>query len=240
MTNAHEQDATVAMQWSPELVRSFWEYYARNRQDDYFTHLFGDQIYAETRRFFPTDAELLDYGCGSGFLLQILLKTHRAAGCDFTPENVHVTRTKVAHFPNLIDLYTVEDVLRLERRFDVLYVVETVEHVLDLDLNRFFSTLNKLLKPGGTIIVTTPNNEDLQTGTVFCPSCRQTFHRWQHVRSFDQHGITAFMQRGGFVCREIFATDFSAKTSWQQIKRCLRGFLGRPNPHLVYVGTRAI
>lgn len=230
---------STALEWTPQLVQAFWQHYARNRQEDYFTHLFGDRIIQLTRRYYGTEATICDYGCGSGFLLEHILRSHRAAGCDFTPENIEATRRRVGGMPNLLDLFTVADAAKPGRKFDVIYVVETVEHVLEGSLEPFFAALRGLLKPGGAIIATTPNDEDLQAGTVFCPSCRHTFHRWQHLRSFNVSTITAFMDKGGFVATEVFTTDFSAKDPWPRLKSLLRPYLGKYNPHLVYIGRMA-
>lgn len=231
-------EESIALEWTPELVREFWQHYAKNRQEDYFTNLFGDRIMEITSRYYAADAAICDYGCGSGFLLEHILKSHRAAGFDFTPQNIDATRKRIGHMPNLIDLFSVGDAKKVGPQFDVLYVVETVEHVLEPDLDLFFASLGELLKPRGTIIVTTPCNEDLQANTVFCPCCNHTFHRWQHVRTFDEVSISAFMSRGGFISEKAFATDFSAKTPWRKFKSWLRPLFRRPNPHLVYVGRK--
>lgn len=231
-------EKSKALEWTPTLVKEFWQHYAENRQEDYFTNLFGDRIMAVTKKYYSKNATICDYGCGSGFLLTHILKTHRAAGCDFTPQNLEVTRQKVGKLSNLTELFTVEDAIKGGKKFDVLYVVETVEHVLDPDVEGFFIALSNLLNPGGTIILTTPNDEDLQASTVFCPCCKHTFHRWQHVRSFNKKSISAFMESHGFECVEAFSTDFSAKSAWQILKSKLRPLLGKYNPHLVFIGRK--
>lgn len=231
-------EKAVRLDWTPELVKAFWQHYAQDRQEDYFTNLFGDRIVEVTRSYYSADALICDYGCGAGFLLEHILKSHRAAGYDFTPQNIEATRARIGHMPNLIDVCLVGDVSQTESQFDVLYVVETVEHILPADLGTFFFTINKLLKPGGRIIVTTPFNEDLQASTVFCPCCKHTFHRWQHIRSFDKSSIVSFMSQGGYEASKVFIVDFSCKTLWRKLKSWLRPYIGRTNPHLVYVGKK--
>jgi SAM-dependent methyltransferase len=225
------------LEWSDELLASFWGYYAQHRQEDYFTGLFGDRILDLTRGFYRADAVVCDYGCGSGFLLEKLLRTHRAAGCDLSEDNLAEVRRRLGSAPNLVATFRV-GAAPVDVRFDAVYVVETVEHVLDRHEERFFAGLSSLLRPGGVVIVTTPHAENLAAETVFCPACRHTFHRWQHVRRFDPDSLAAFFARRGFEPVKVFTTDFGARSPWRRLKARLRPALGRVNPHLVYVGRR--
>jgi 2-polyprenyl-3-methyl-5-hydroxy-6-metoxy-1,4-benzoquinol methylase len=226
------------LEWTDEQLSTFWGYYAEQRQEDYFTRQFGDRILAMTRSFYRRDAEVCDYGCGPGFLLEKLLRTHRAAGCDFAEGNLSAVRQRLAAHPNLIGAYKVTEV-PAGTAFDVVYIVETVEHVLERHREDFFRNVLRLVRPGGIVIATTPNAEDLSASTVFCPGCRHDFHRWQHVRSFDAESLPRFFAGIGFTTVRTFTTDFSARSSWQKAKARLRPAIGKKNPHLVYVGRRS-
>lgn len=225
------------LEWTDEQLAGFWDYYAEQRQEDYFTNLFGDRILALTRRFYRPDALVCDYGCGSGFLLERLLRTHRAAGCDFSEANLEAVRQRLGGHRNLAATFRVGEP-PAGHLFDALYVVETVEHVLDRHEALFFANIAGLLRPGGVVVVTTPNAEDLSAETVYCPHCRHQFHRWQHVRSFDAESLAAYFGQHGFERVETFTTDFAARTPWQALKAKLRPLLARKNPHLVYVGRK--
>lgn len=225
------------MEWSDERLAIFWDYYAQHRQEDYFTGLFGDRILDVTRRFYAPHAAVCDYGCGSGFLLEKLLQTHRAAGCDLSEQNLAATRKRVAEHPHLLGVFRVGEAA-MQGQFDALYAVETVEHILERHEESFFRNLRALLRPGGIAIATTPHGENLRADTVYCPACRHEFHRWQHVRSFDAGSLATFFERHGFEPVSVFTTDFTARSPWQRVKAMLRPVLGRGNPHLVYVGRR--
>jgi len=231
-------DRPVApLEWNDELLASFWGYYAQHRQEDYFTGLFGDRILELTRRFYAADAIVCDYGCGSGFLLEKLLRSHRAAGCDLSEDNLAAVRRRVGNHPNLVATFRVGSP-PVDMRFDALYAVETVEHVLARHEEGFFHNLAELLRPGGVVVVTTPHAENLDAEIVFCPGCRHTFHRWQHVRSFDADTLAGFFAQRGFEPISVFTTDFAARSPWRRLKARLRPALGRVNPHLVYAGRR--
>jgi 2-polyprenyl-3-methyl-5-hydroxy-6-metoxy-1,4-benzoquinol methylase len=231
-------DRTEALEWTNQLVGKFWAHYAKHRPEDYFTYLFGDRLIAVTAPFLTPKATVLDYGCGSAFLLERLLRQHKAAGYDWSTENIGAAASRVGRHRNLLGLYAGERGERPKGQYDAVYFVETIEHVLEAQLTSTFAELSSLLAPGGTLIVTTPNDEDLQAQTVFCPCCERTFHRWQHLRSFTERSLRELMEQRGFSTHVVFTTDFSAKTPWQKLKTHLRPRLGRKNPHLVYVGKK--
>lgn len=226
------------LEWTDERLSTFWGYYAEQRQEDYFTAQFGDRILDLTRRFYAADALVCDYGCGSGFLLEKLLRTHRAAGCDFAEANLAAVRQRLGTNANLVATFRVGE-KPANLQCDAAYVVETVEHVLERHEEQFFANVSGVLRPGGVVIATTPNAEDLAGQTVYCPQCRHEFHRWQHVRSFDAAALGDYFGRRGFIEVETFTTDFAARSPWQKIKAHLRPRIGRKNPHLVYVGRKA-
>jgi SAM-dependent methyltransferase len=231
------EQRAAPLEWTDEQLSTFWGYYAEQRQEDYFTRQFGDRILDLTRRFYAPGALVGDYGCGSGFLLEKLLRTHRAAGFDFAERNLAAVREHLGGQPNLAGVHRV-DAVPADLRCDAVYVVETVEHVLPRHEETFFANLARLVRPGGVVIATTPNGENLAADTVFCPGCRHEFHRWQHVRSFDAATLAAFFERRGFEPIAAFTTDFAAATPWRRAKARLRPALGKKNPHLAYVGRR--
>ena len=77
-------------------------------------------------------------------------------------------------------------------------MVEVIEHILDEQLDETLGRLAALTKPAGTLVVTTPNNEDLDLGMAYCPVSNLLFHRWQHVRSFTRETLCAVLDRFGF------------------------------------------
>jgi 2-polyprenyl-3-methyl-5-hydroxy-6-metoxy-1,4-benzoquinol methylase len=224
------------LEWTDEQLSSFWSYYAEQRQEDYFTGQFGDRILTLTHGYYRADARVCDYGCGYGFLLEKLLRSHHAAGCDFTEANVEAVRQRLGSHPNFAGAFRIGEPPPAGQ-FDAVYVVETVEHVLPRHEAQFFENVAAVLRPGGVVIVTTPHAENLEGDTVYCPGCRHAFHRWQHVRSFDAASLTEFFRRR-FDAVGTFTTDFAARTPWQRLKARLRPALGRRNPHLVYVGRK--
>jgi 2-polyprenyl-3-methyl-5-hydroxy-6-metoxy-1,4-benzoquinol methylase len=121
--------------------------------------------------------------------------------------------------------------------------VEVIEHLSDEQLEGTLDIIKRLLAPGGVIVFTTPNDEDLGASRLYCPECDHVFHRWQHIRSWSAESITAFLTAQGFRDVKAWTTDFSPPVglgAWGQVRRAFRAIgNGRDTglPHLVASGT---
>jgi len=82
--------------------------------------------------------------------------------------------------------------------FDVIFVFEVIEHILDDDLAETFALIHLLLAPNGRLIITIPNNEDIELASVVDPRGEILFHRWQHVRSLNRQSLSQMLERFGF------------------------------------------
>lgn len=53
------------------------------------------------------------------------------------------------------------------------------------------------------IIITVPNRECLKGATIECGQCQTNFHRYLHVRSFDDDRMRGLFSEHGFECTEV-------------------------------------
>ena len=77
-------------------------------------------------------------------------------------------------------------------------MAEVIEHILDEQLEATLERIADLTRPGGILVVTTPNNENLELGMAYCPVSNILFHRWQHVRSFTDLSLVGLLSSYGF------------------------------------------
>ena len=102
---------------------------------------------------------VLDYGVGSDFGT-LLLSQHasRVVGVDVFPKTIAFCkkfhRKPNTKFIRIRDSYTTPFP---DNHFDVVTSFQVIEHIKDVE--RYLRELHRVLKPGGTIIITTPNKE---------------------------------------------------------------------------------
>ena len=105
---------------------------------------------------------LLDIGCGSGaFTIGATLRGYSSVGLSWDEGNQKKAADRAAiigarpvEFP-IIDARKLDMFAELKGRFDVVICLEVVEHIID-DL-KLFRDMAACLKPGGRLLLTTPN-----------------------------------------------------------------------------------
>jgi 2-polyprenyl-3-methyl-5-hydroxy-6-metoxy-1,4-benzoquinol methylase len=228
------------LQWTDETVHRYWKWLARF-PEQYFTYQFGDIIVFRLRPWLEGRQTVLDYGCGTGHLVRHLAALGgRVTASDFSPSAVAATIERNGDIPGFDGAFAVDQLVAGTRKYDAIVSVEVIEHLSDTHLDSFFSSLSVLLAQDGIVVLTTPNDEDLELSQVYCPQCDQAFHRWQHVRSWSETTLTSEMERRGFEVIHTLTCDFSH--NWQRqpleaLKRFVKAILGRPHrqPHLACI-----
>jgi SAM-dependent methyltransferase len=194
--------------WTPEQVTAFWNYESRfpNR---YFTRHAAPGLVDVLRQYFSKSDDVLDYGCGAGHLLaQLLSNGYRAAGADQSPETLAGIERQFAGRPGFLGAASPEAWVASGRRFEAIFVVEVVEHLYDEWLDTLLQTVKQLAKPGGRILFTTPNEEDLSKDSLLCPASMRVMHRMQHVRSWSKETLSSHLEARGLPVMQAFPTDF--------------------------------
>ena len=225
--------------WDDDAVRRFWAYQAHSPRP-YFAENFGTEIARRFARHVPPGGHCIDLGCGSGGLVGALLaRGFIVSAADDSIDNVERVTRQFGHEPRFLGARLTHAAGEPLPPADAVFSVETVEHIIDQRLGGYFDTIRACLKPGGVLIVTTPNDEDLEGAKVFCPESGAVFHPMQHMRSFDSAELRSFLAGFGFEARLVFATDFglSLRTPKLWIADKAKRLLGmgtRP-PHLVAI-----
>lgn len=239
----------AALVWTPEMVQRFWDYEA-NFPDKFFTRSRRHQIIRTLGRYLPANGTVLDYGCGPGNLIAPLLDAgFRVAGMDMSPSARASVRAQYGARERFLGVYDQEEISRAGMGFDAIIVAEVIEHLYDAQLDSLLATLSGLASGDTHIVFTTPNEEDLQENHILCPVSGEVFHRWQHVRSWSESTLTAYLESRGLRVTRTFTTDFDITLAirgkhhplrgrwWTALRRLLR-YKRQPQrkrPHLVAV-----
>jgi 2-polyprenyl-3-methyl-5-hydroxy-6-metoxy-1,4-benzoquinol methylase len=124
------------------------------------------------------------------------------------------------------------------RAFDVVFLLETIEHLEPSALDRALKELARIVRVGGSVVVTTPNREDITARLTMCPDCGAIFHPIQHVSSWNRTSLASVMKPYGF--EMIVAREYFLATSWRRtlVTTWAAQALRRTLPNLVYIGRR--
>jgi len=111
-----------------------------------------------TRRLVPADRPLriLDVGCGTGLNARHLAAMgHTVVGTDLSP--VAIEKFKQNGFDGIVcDMEKDAGVPLPDASFDLVFASEVIEHIADTAT--FLAELHRLVRPGGTLILSTPNS----------------------------------------------------------------------------------
>jgi 2-polyprenyl-3-methyl-5-hydroxy-6-metoxy-1,4-benzoquinol methylase len=142
----------------------------------------------------PKGLELLDYGCGSGVLLQSLARSgHRVTGADISEGMLEEARKNVptVSYGETVRLVRVNDRCEggyADRLYDGIVSLGVFEYLDGLDEPRtLIKLLSQQLKPGGFLIVSVPNRR----------SWLRQAERWVHSHPYCFRALNLFSHLTG-------------------------------------------
>ncbi|WP_085521248.1 methyltransferase domain-containing protein [Tuberibacillus sp. Marseille-P3662] len=153
---------------------------------------------------------VLDFACGSGYGTQFIAKTRRREvseiiGVDISEEAIHYAKGRYNHplasyqIANVLD----PDLPQKLGTFDTLLSFETIEHVPDEQ--QFIKQVWHLLKPGGTLVLSTPfgqgkhkpSSEPFHYFQLTPDEFEALFKDFDDVEIYHQRGVTIEPPRKG-------------------------------------------
>ena len=145
--------------------------------------------------FFPESlrgANILDIGCGSGSLLD-MLKNISLSQIGVEPCGPYLqSLTKRGYKIYSSASEAIED---NKEMIDYGFSIQVIEHVKNPI--EFLKEIRKLIKPGGRLLISTPNRNDILM-TLLKDKFYQFFYRTQHRWYFDEASLSKCAQSAGF------------------------------------------
>lgn len=138
------------------------------------------------------DEAILDIGCGYGFLLRAFQKAgyRNVCGLEISEQQAAVARRHgllVHTTPN-----TVEWLLKRRSSFDLITLVDVLEHVERNQQIELLEAIKNSLTPGGRLLIEVPNANSVVSN-------RWRYNDWTHYTSFTEHSLKFVLQSSGFL-----------------------------------------
>lgn len=217
--------------------------------NDYFALLGGKDLMRVVDKYLHFQGKrVMDYGCGIGILTEEILRKYKPSevyACDPASESVKETKKRCNKYPSFKAAYVItNEKLPLEDgKFDIIFATEIVEHLSDEALEFLLKQVHRLLRVGGFLVVTTPNEENLKKNIVVCPDCGCYYHRMQHIRSWSKKTLPDYVNQYGFKeLKTITMTLYERNSVKKKIIADLYNFLmhmiKRKPKNLIYVAEK--
>jgi dolichol-phosphate mannosyltransferase len=188
----------------PDITTLYGEnYYDSWRLDDNQNELWTIKIktyraYLDLlSRYLPealSSPRLLDIGCAHGFMLEAARQRGwRASGIEISPAaSVARQRGFVVYDRPL------EDLKIPDGTFDAITAIDVLEHIPDI--RGFMAELYRILKPGGALLIVTPD-----VGSWVAKTMRDMWphYKTEHLFYFTKRSLSMFLRRKGFRVRRI-------------------------------------
>ena len=139
--------------------------------------------------------DALDLGCGDGRLTREL-RAERLTGADVSAVALRRARSRVRG-AELVELAPDEPLPFADGSFDLVLCAETLEHVRDVQL--LLSEVRRVLRPGGTLALTTPAHGRLTALRAALVGFEKVFDPLSpHLRFFTARSLRALLAELGF------------------------------------------
>lgn len=191
--------------WRPALVsdrdayrRPMYATYASDFQgaserfDPAAAERWGRTYHRYLTPYLPRDrsAAILDAGCGAGMLLHLLsgLGYQSLTGVDISAEQVALARQVV---PDVSEGNALKHLRSYGQHYDLIFALDVLEHLYKDEILEFLDACFAALRPGGRIVLQTPNADSPWVSTV-------RYGDFTHELAFNRKSLAALLRRAGF------------------------------------------
>ena len=171
---------------------------------------------------YKTAGRLLDIGCSAGFFL----KTARDNGWETCGIELSEDTSRIARerYKLEVSTGTIEEVSLEPNSFDVVTMWDLIEHTVN-PVNTMLAA-NSVLKPGGLVLLSTPNIDGLFPKLSYKVS--KIINYWphpeppHHLFQFSKKTLTRLLTETGFIPLEIADRRYSIPYTFGNLKSVIR------------------
>ena len=157
---------------------------------------------------FESGKKILDVGCADGDILSPFARLHEIHAVDISA-GLAAKAVQAGLRARVHDLES-GPLPFGDKTFDVVFSGENIEHYVDTDW--MLSEVNRVLKPGGTFVLTFPNIRTLLSVAMMLfldlPPMYSARYRSPHYRDFTLRTIKIALKNHGFAVRKSIGCSF--------------------------------
>ncbi len=174
--NYHSSFNSVTNTSDDKIIKSLYAHY------DY-------KILSTLNRYNKT-SNILELGCGPGYLLQYLSAKgfNNTFGIDISPEQIEIAKSKGC---NVMLTDALEFLKENENKYDVIFAFDFIEHFTKDELIEMSNLIHKSLNYGGVFIIRTPNGQGIFSGTII-------YGDLTHQTIFNPNSLIQLLTQAGF------------------------------------------
>ncbi|MCU0418237.1 MAG: methyltransferase domain-containing protein [Cyclobacteriaceae bacterium] len=203
-----------------------WEKYSADHLQRY--HYFGAHYAGKS---------VLDIACGVGYGSAIIhqLGATRVCGVDISEEAITFAKKNYSRSIEFVQ----SDYRALaadQPLYDLIVSFETLEHLPEP--GDFLEKMSRLLKPGGSLLCSTPNKQKFSAQGIHNPfhvneltltEFREVFSRYFHITGHYRQDESLPFQRFQYLKKNILELHFTIQsTPYMRVKNAIKRLLGKP------------
>ena len=195
--------------WDHDKVGKYWDVFGNIKPDSPWFSIKAlgwllprIKIILKDKTSHKANIKILDMGSGSGEFIE---SVRQYTGCDCYGVDLSEDRVSIAskQFPQVsFCVGSLAETGLESSSFDLIISTQTIEHLLDEDVDQSIIEMRRLLKTDGRLLLTTRFEEDLNIGRKVCPDCHAVFLHSQHMQSFDINRLSVLLERYGLATIE--------------------------------------
>ena len=171
----------------------------------------------------PSSSRILDVGCGVGFLLFWLERSHgdrfQLTGIDVSPTQLSLARKHLPSHVMLIEQDAANFLGNKKGAFDAVFCTDILEHVeSDNELLELMQLIKNSLKSGGMVICQVPNMANLT-------SLQLRYIDLTHTRGFTGASLIQLLECSDFQECRVVSRRASHFTQW--LRMCVEKLMHR-------------
>ncbi len=173
------------------------------------------KIYPIIKKF-NSSANILELGCGPGYLLQYLKSKgfNNCFGIDLSSEQIEIANSKGN---SVIQGDAIEFLKAHQKTYDLIFAFDFIEHFTKDELIELSNLIYDSLNQGGIFIIRTPNGQGIFAGTVI-------YGDLTHQTIFTPNSLIQLLSQSGFKEVHCFENGPISKDLKGFIRKLFWGF----------------